>query len=89
LGRVPAIDATGLVALENAIASVLRAKRRVVLAGPLPKPHEIFDKAHLTEKHRGLDVAANLDAAIVLARDLCEQGPSTPAPTSVRLATRS
>ena len=86
LGRVPAIDATGLVALENAISSVLRTKRRVVLAGPLPKPHEIFDKARLTEKHRGLLVATDLDAALRLAKDLADQDASTPAPSSVRLA---
>ena len=88
LGRVPAIDATGLVALENAVSSVLRTKRRVVLAGPLPKPHEVFDKARLTEKHRGLLIAADLDTAVRLAKDLADQGPSTPAPASVRLAPR-
>ena len=88
LGRVPAIDATGLVALENAVSSVLRTKRWVVLAGPLPKPHEVFDKARLTEKHRGLLIAADLDTAVRLAKDLADQGPSTPAPASVRLAAR-
>ena len=88
LARVPAIDATGLVALENAISSVLRAKRRVVLAGPLPKPHEIFDKAQLPSKYPGLHVAGDLDAALLVARDLSELGASTPASASVRLATR-
>jgi sulfate permease, SulP family len=83
LARVPAIDATGFVALENAVSSVLRTKRRVVLAGPLPKPHEIFDKAKLTNKYPGLHIAANLDAALIVARDLSERGPSTPAAASV------
>jgi sulfate permease, SulP family len=86
LGRVPAIDATGLVALENAVSSVVRTKRRVVLAGPLPKPHEVFDKARLTEKHRGLHIAKDLDTALRLAKDLADQDPNTPAPASVRLA---
>jgi sulfate permease, SulP family len=86
LGRVPAIDATGLVALENAVSSVVRTKRRVVLAGPLPKPHQVFEKAQLTEKHRGLYIAADLETALRLAKDLADQGPSTPAPLSVRIA---
>jgi len=84
LARVPAIDATGLVALENAIASVVRAKRRIVLAGPLPKPHDIFDKAQLTNKYPGLHIAGDLDAALALARDLTAESSGTPA-TSVRV----
>ena len=38
LGKVPVIDATGLVALDNAIGTLTRAKKQVVLAGPLPRP---------------------------------------------------
>jgi SulP family sulfate permease len=83
LGRVPAIDASGFVALENAISSVLRAKRQVVLAGPLPKPHEIFAKAQLTSKHPGLYLAGDLDGALRMARDLSEHGSTTPASPSV------
>jgi SulP family sulfate permease len=89
LGRVPTIDATGLVALENAVSSVLRMKHLVVLAGPLPKPHEIFDKAQLTSKHHGLHVAADLDTALLLAKDLAEESPNKPDPASVRLPARS
>lgn len=37
LGHVPVIDATGLVALDNAIATLVRQGKEVVLAGPLPK----------------------------------------------------
>jgi SulP family sulfate permease len=83
LGRVPAIDATGLVALENAISSVLRAKRQVVLAGPLPKPHEIFAKAQLTRKYPGLYLAGDLDSALRMAADLAEHDPTTPASASM------
>jgi SulP family sulfate permease len=86
LGRVPAIDATGLVALENAISAIVRTKRSVVLAGPLPKPHEVFDKARLAEKHRGLHIAADLETALRVAKDLADQG-NTPAPGSGRVAT--
>ena len=80
LARVPAIDSTGLVALENAISSVVRTKRPIVLAGPLPKPHAIFDKAQLTTKYSGLHIAGNLDAALLLAKDLAAQDSSTAAP---------
>jgi len=70
LGRVPVIDATGLVALENTISGALKARRDVILAGPLPKPREIFDKAKLEKKHAGLHIAADIDAAIALAERL-------------------
>ena len=56
LGRVPVIDATGLVALENTISGVLKARRDVIVAGPLPRPREIFDKAKLEKKHAGLHI---------------------------------
>jgi sulfate permease, SulP family len=88
LGRVPAIDATGLVALENAISSVVRTKHGVVLAGPLPKPNQIFEKAQLTKKYINLHIAGDLDAALRVARDLAAQGLSAPGPTSVRLHAR-
>ena len=73
LGRVPVIDATGLVALENAIATVLRAKKKVVLAGPLPTPRRIFDKAQLETKYFGLSITENLDSAMVLSGRLAEE----------------
>jgi SulP family sulfate permease len=88
LARVPTIDATGLVALENAVASLLRAKHRVVLAGPLPKPRAIFDKANLTNKHRGLHVCPDLDAALSLAKEFAE-AVALPAAASIRAVARS
>ena len=88
LGKVPVIDSTGLVALENAIDALQRGKKMVVLAGPLPKPRRIFDKAHLEENHAGLHVADNLEAAIQLAGRLMQKGTSATAatqlPTTVR-----
>ena len=70
LGRVPVIDATGLVALENTISGALKAHRDVILAGPLPKPQQIFDKAKLEKKHVGLHIAKDVEAAIALAEQL-------------------
>lgn len=79
LGRVPAIDATGLVALEHAVANVLRTKKKVILAGPLPRPREIFDNAKLEAKHPGLRIAPDMAAATVLAEELVA-GRSTTTP---------
>ena len=67
---MPVIDATGLVALENTISGALKARRDVILAGPLPKPRQIFDKAKLEKKYVGLYIAADIDAAVALAERL-------------------
>ncbi|MBX3191269.1 MAG: STAS domain-containing protein [Labilithrix sp.] len=75
VGRVSVIDATGFVALENAIGRVVRGGKPVVLAGPLPEPRAMFDEALLRSKVDGLHVADTLDAALRLAAELaaCER----------------
>jgi sulfate permease, SulP family len=78
LGRVPVIDATGLVALENTISGAIRARREVIIAGPLPKPRAIFDKAKLEKKHRGLTISPDIDAAIALAARLLADRKTPP-----------
>ena len=78
LGRVPVIDATGLVALENTISGAIKARRQVILAGPLPKPRQIFDKAKLEKKHVGLHIAADIDAAVALAERLLAESKTPP-----------
>jgi SulP family sulfate permease len=70
LGKVPVIDATGLVALENAIQSLVRRKKTVVLAGPLPRPHEMWVKANLRDKFQGLEIASTLAQAMHRAASL-------------------
>jgi SulP family sulfate permease len=70
LGRVPVIDVSGLAALENAISHVLRQKKKVVIAGPLPAPRSVFDKAHLELKYPGLAFADTLESAYELAEGL-------------------
>ena len=72
LGRVPVIDATGFVALENAIATVIRQRKHVVLAGPLPMPRKIFDKAQLAAKHPELHMASSRERALALATELVD-----------------
>ncbi len=67
LGRVPVIDATGLVALDNAVAAIVRQRKRVIIAGPLPRPDRIFERARLQDRHEGLSFAPSLAAALQLA----------------------
>lgn len=70
LGKVPVIDATGFSALEEAIEQLVARDKTVILAGPLPRPRSIFDKAGLRAKHDQLRIAEDLPSALELARDL-------------------
>jgi sulfate permease, SulP family len=70
LGRVSAIDATGLSALDNALGSLTRQRTQVVVAGPLPEPRRVFEKARLQHKYEGLSFAPTLAEAVDEARRL-------------------
>ncbi len=79
LGRVTVIDATGFAALETAIEMLIKRKKLVVLAGPLPRPTSIFEKARLDATHAGaVHIVADLEAAITLARELVSEKPKSP-----------
>jgi SulP family sulfate permease len=80
LGRVPSIDATGLVALESALEQLRKAKKKVVLAGPLPEPRVIFERAGLEQHHPHIAFAATREAAIELAGQLAEAAAGSLAP---------
>jgi sulfate permease, SulP family len=85
LGTVPTIDATGLVALESAIEQLRRAKKLVIIAGPLPEPRSVFEKANLEVAHEHVFLADTLPQGIQLARDLIllqPEGTRTPAALS-------
>ena len=70
LGRVPSIDATGFVALESAIRRLRALKKLVVLAGPLPHPRTVFDKANLPKHHDHVHFAETLERGLALASEL-------------------
>jgi len=70
LGGVPSIDATGFVALESAISRLSSQNKQVVLSGPLPEPHSVFDRANLTAHHQNVHFAATLESGLALAQDL-------------------
>jgi SulP family sulfate permease len=76
LGRVPSIDATGLVALESALSRLQASKKRVIIAGPLPEPRKVFDKAKLPDHHQHLSFEEDLPRALELARKFASAEPS-------------
>jgi SulP family sulfate permease len=77
LGNVPVIDATGFAALENVVETLARRGKTVILAGPLPKPRNIFEKAALEKKHGSLiRMAPDLSAALGIARESDFRPPS-------------
>jgi SulP family sulfate permease len=77
LGTVPAIDATGLVALESALQRLRSMKKLVVIAGPLPEPKSVFEKANLEVAHEHVFFADSLDEGVQLARDLILLAPES------------
>jgi SulP family sulfate permease len=70
LGRVPVIDATGLVALESALDQLQRLGRFVIIAGPLPQPRQVFERSELEVRLDHVLFAADIEEAIRIARDL-------------------
>jgi sulfate permease, SulP family len=82
LGTVPVIDATGLVALESAIERLRAAKKLVVIAGPLPEPRRVFEKANLEVAHEHVFLADTLPEAMKLARDLVLLTPESVRPST-------
>lgn len=90
LAEVPVIDSTGLVALESALERLNRQKRFLILAGPLPEPRSVFDKASLDDHHENVLIAESLEQALAMAGDLMALNPGwlmgaaglTPIPSS-------
>ncbi|MCC6763788.1 MAG: C4-dicarboxylic acid transporter DauA [Deltaproteobacteria bacterium] len=75
LGRVPTIDATGLVALESALERLHRDRKFVLIAGPLPEPRHVFGKANLRAHHENIVLESNLEQALRTAGDLVLLNP--------------
>lgn len=82
LGTVPVIDATGLVALESAIERLRVAKKLVVIAGPLPEPRSVFEKANLEAAHEHVFLAESLEEGVRLAGDLVALTPQSVRPAA-------
>jgi SulP family sulfate permease len=68
LERVPVMDATGLVALESAIATLTRHGCLTVLTGLQPQPEALIARAGLARRTWRLAIAPDLPAAMAEAR---------------------
>ncbi len=67
LGQVPAIDATGLVALETTVDKLKRGGHKVILAGMRPQVADVVGRSSLKREPGKLAIAPDLDAALSLA----------------------
>jgi len=67
MAKVPAMDATGLVALETMMARLRRARHKVVLAGVNPQPAEVLARAGIRREPGTLAFAPDVDTALSMA----------------------
>ena len=67
LGQVPAIDGSGLVALETIIEKLTRGGHKVILAGLQKQPSEVIAHAGIVRRPGQLAIAPDLDSALSLA----------------------
>jgi sulfate permease, SulP family len=75
---VPAMDATGLVALESSLVDLARIKCLVILAGLQPQPRGVLERADFFERFPGVLAVDTVDAAIALAEAEIERSPQPP-----------
>jgi len=75
LGKVPTIDATGMVALESALERLHRDRKFVLIAGPLPEPRHVFAKTSLRAHHDGIVIEPDVEHALRTAADLVLLNP--------------
>jgi SulP family sulfate permease len=80
LGQVPAIDATGLVALETVIDRLKRAGHKVILAGLQQQVAGVLARAGIVREPGKLAIAPDLDAALSLAIVHSARQPAATAP---------
>ncbi|MCC7538941.1 MAG: C4-dicarboxylic acid transporter DauA [Deltaproteobacteria bacterium] len=78
LSKVPVIDATGMVGLEQTVASMVRDKKTIVLAGPLPKPERIWERSKLTQTREHVTFTSDLQDALSLAERMVGERHSAP-----------
>jgi SulP family sulfate permease len=75
LRSVPMLDATGLVALDSAVARLRHAGVVVVLAGVQPQPTRALAKAGWRNQPGALAIGRNFDRALEVARAYAESRP--------------
>jgi len=83
LDQVPAVDATGLVAMETLIDKLKRGGHKVILAGLRPQVAQVFERAGIRREPGKLAIAPDLDTALSLAIVHTARTPA-PAPAGSR-----
>jgi SulP family sulfate permease len=69
------VDASGLVALESALDQLEHQRRFVIIAGPLPEPRRVFERAELDARLDHVIFADDLEQALGMAADLVALNP--------------
>lgn len=73
LTDVPAMDATGLVNLESALARLRQGNRYVVIAGVQPQPRTLLARAHIGEGGDSVCICDTLGDAVAHIRNRFQQ----------------
>ena len=72
LSSVPAMDVTGLVALESAVDSLYRDGIHAVIGGVQPQPARALERAHWHAGEGRLEICPTLEQAVQVARTLAQ-----------------
>ena len=70
LEKVPVMDATGLVALESAIATLTKDGCLTILVGLQSQPSQLIERAGLKRRPWRLEIRPDLAAGLAVAREL-------------------
>ncbi|NUN12631.1 MAG: C4-dicarboxylic acid transporter DauA [Myxococcales bacterium] len=73
LTDVPAMDATGLVNLESALARLRHGHRHVVIAGVQPQPRSLLSRAHIGAAGDSVTICDTLADAVANIRNRFQQ----------------
>lgn len=86
LSGVPAMDATGLVALESTLRSIRAAGAIAILSGVHAQPERALHKAHIEEEAGALAYRPDIESSLALAKSLVSAlpAPAPPQASSVR-----
>jgi sulfate permease, SulP family len=77
LDGVPAMDATGLVALESALAELHRRGCLTIITGLQDQPRRLLENAHITDQPGKVLLRPDLEAALADARPRTPAGAAT------------
>jgi sulfate permease, SulP family len=86
LTAVPAIDATGLVALQSLVERLNEAGIKVILAGVRPQPLRVFARAGWRNRKGRFRIFRSFDRAVALARRTATADAPPPPPERARAA---